>query len=119
MKTLPIYLAAFFVFLALTWLPIEIGAIALLAIAMGLGFAITFSAWWRMIVGGIVCIGVCYAFVVWCLINKYKTDYYEPTEAREWMQYWLQCAIPMGAFVGGSFGLHLYYTKQKPSEPSL
>jgi hypothetical protein len=111
MKSVAVYISTFFVCLALSWLPIGIGVAALIAFAMALGFAITFSAWWRMIAGGVTCIAIAYGLLLWAFFEKYKIDYYHPTEAREWIEYRLRYAIQMGGFVGGSMALLLYHRK--------
>ena len=116
LKSALLYVTVFCVCLALTWAPIESGAIAVAVISVCLGFVITFSAWWRMLAGGLLVVSLSYAFLIYKCIEYFASTQNELENATAFMKWWLPYVIQIGAFVGGSLGLLLYGRKQTPSE---
>lgn len=96
-RSLLLYMTAFCICLALTWLPPKTGAVVLVAIVVGLRLKMSRGAWWSVSAGALL--GVALG---WVLVICKSVD--DTAFAAEWVPY----AIQLGAFVGGSLGLLLY-----------
>ena len=107
-KSLLLYITAFCICLALTWLPPKTGAVVLVAIAAGLRLRMSRGAWWSMAAGALFCVALSWAFVVHKCLEYYASTYNEAVAAPVFLAKWVPYAIQLGAFVGGSLGLLLY-----------
>jgi hypothetical protein len=107
-KTLLVFITAFCLSLALTWLPPKTGAVVLVAIAAGLRLRMKRGAWWCMAVGALLYAGLSWAFVIHKCLEYYASTYNEAVTAPAFLAKWIPYAIQLGAFVGGSLGLLLY-----------
>src|SRR5688500_132973 len=99
-KSLLLFITAFCMSLALTWLPPKTGAVVLVAIAAGLRLKMSRGAWWSMVTVALLGVALGGVFVI-----KKSVD--DTAYAGEWVPY----ANQLGAFVGGSLGLLLYNRK--------
>jgi hypothetical protein len=107
-KSLLLYITAFCICLALTWLPPKTGAIVLVAILAGLRLRMARGAWWSMSVAALLCVALSWAFVIHKSLEYFSSTYDEAVTAPAFLAKWLPYAIQLLAFVGGSLGLLLY-----------
>ena len=117
-KSLLLYITAFCICLALTWLPPKTGAVALVAIAAGLRLRMSRATWWSMSAGAFLGVALSWIFVAHKCLEYYASTRYEAVTAPAFWAKWLPVAIQLGAFAGGSLGLLIYSrtmaTKNKP-----
>lgn len=106
--SLLLFVTAFCVCLALTWLPPKTGAVVLVAIAAGLRLRTKRGAWWSMAASALLGVALSWAFVMYKCLEYYASTYNEAVTAPAFLAKWLPYAIQLGAFAGGSLGLLLY-----------
>lgn len=106
--SLLLFVTAFCLSLALTWLPAKVGALILVVVAAVLRLRMTTAAFWSMSAGALLCIALSWTYVVHQSAGYFASTYNEAGSMPAFLAKWEPFAIQLGAFVGGLLGLLLY-----------